>query len=117
MYGKVYIPINCLDELTRYGFNHGKEGERKGDYLSFYTEKGDIGAVIARYGVPRDKIGLCVKIVKDHGGYVESNIEDKTKKPNPQNTKPQQQALPGIFESTKYDETCHLQPNGKRKRR
>ncbi|MEM5878336.1 MAG: hypothetical protein QXF12_05660 [Candidatus Aenigmatarchaeota archaeon] len=117
MYGEVYIPISCISELSRYGFNPGKEGERKGDYLSFCTEKGDIGAILARYGVPGNKIGLCVKIVRDHGGYVGSNPEDKTKKPNPQNTKPEQQALPGIFESTEYNETCHLQPNGKRKRR
>ncbi|MCX8178858.1 MAG: hypothetical protein N3D75_03455 [Candidatus Aenigmarchaeota archaeon] len=117
MYGEVYIPIGCLNKLSRYGFNRGKEGEIKGDYLLFYTEKGDIGAVLARYGVPRDKIGLCVEIVRDHGGYVKGNTEDEIKKPNPRSAKPSQQALPGIFESTEYDETYHLQPNGKRKRR
>ncbi len=122
-YRKIYIPENVIPELEKYGFDSNKakrEGEIINNYLVFYSEKGDSGAVLARYGVPKEKIGLCVEIVKNNGGYVEGVYGDKKSvqtQPPKYNQKPQQLALPEIFEKTQYDETSHLTPNGKRKRR
>jgi len=124
-YRSVYIPVNVLPELEKYGFNSYGNYERiyKNDkeYLEFKSEKGDIGAILARCGVPKEKIGLCVTIVQQNGGYVEDvyyNLpSDVTPLMNQNLKRPRQQALPGIFESAPYDETSHLTPNGKKRRK
>ena len=95
-------------------------------YLKFQSQKGDIGAILARYGVPREKIGICVNIVQENFGYVEDVYDNQESDVTPSenqksikyiNQKPRQQALPTIFESAFYDQSSHLTPDGKRKRR
>jgi len=108
----IYIPRRVLDELSKYGFKPSDyeiivSNEPKETYLRFYSPQGSIGAVLIRYGVPRDKIGLCVTIVEENGGYVEdiyskSNPDNMINKPkeNPSQITeqiPQQLTLPGIF--------------------
>jgi len=131
-YRRIYIPRSALDELSKYGFNPRKEdctevnlgGE---GYWVFESEKGDTGAILARYNVPREKIGLCVTIVKENGGFEEDvspaykccgiNNEPYCFSQHPALKKPRQEAFPGIFNRSSYDETSHLTPDGKRKRR
>ena len=118
MYSKVYIPLVCLNELSKYGFKPNSY-YKNGGFAIFETEKGDIGAILARYNVSKEKIGLCVEIVKSFGGYTEGLNHDKDVlvKDNGYIFKPNQLALPGIFEKTQYDETSHIRSDGKRKRK
>jgi hypothetical protein len=121
----IYIPESALDELGRLGFKP-REGDyrkvyyRGRLYLEFESEKGDIGAIFGRYNLPR--IGLLVEIARSYGGF---ETEQRIQQPhNHTNSigktireQPRQLYFPGILESTRYDETSHLTPDGKRKRR
>lgn len=85
---------------------------------TYPSEKGDIGAVLARFKIDDQRIGLAVKIALDHNCYV---IEPEITKEDTESTerprRPQQLALEEIFRQADYDETYHLTPEGTRRRR
>jgi hypothetical protein len=120
----IYIPKSALDELGRLGFK-----PREGDYrevfyegqwyLEFESKKGDIGAIFGRRKLHH--IGLLVEIARSYGAFESDkpiqpyNRTNSIGKTIPE--EPRQLYLPHIFNSTPYDETSHLTPDGKKRRK
>lgn len=104
-YRQVHITQGASEELYREFSAYIQPGV-------YDTEKGDIGAVLARY--IHDRIGLAVRIARDNGCYTETPADDI------KNSEP---ALERSIEIPKqldfglriYDETSHLTAEGKRR--
>ncbi|MEM4367580.1 MAG: hypothetical protein QW350_00075 [Candidatus Aenigmatarchaeota archaeon] len=122
---RIYIPVGVIPELKKHrfklpdsGYDIFKDQKTHMTYYVFESEKGDIGAILSRYGIPREILPYLASLVQDRGGYVEDLYEDDISPlDNSRQPKPQQLAMEEIFRQAPYDETSHLTPDGKRKRR
>lgn len=87
----------------------------------YESEKGDVGAILSRYGVPRDELPLLVTLGAKFGchTYVPDTQRDVSKscESKPNESKPRQLAFDGFFRQAEYDPTSHLNPDGTRRRR
>ncbi|MBU5689450.1 MAG: hypothetical protein KQA41_04485 [Candidatus Aenigmarchaeota archaeon] len=126
---RVYIPVEAIPELQKhkfrlpsFGYSIFEDPETHRRYYVFKSKKGDIGAVLAIHGISREKLGYCTLYVKQMGGYEEDlytkSTQSNTLRQNvPRQREPQQLAMEEIFRQAQYDESSHLTPDGKRKRR
>lgn len=77
------------------------------------SEKGDIGAVLRRLGIPGSRLGLAVHIATENGCYAfEPPVDKVSSAPPPE--RPRQLCF---NLNLPYDEIAHLRPDGTRKRK
>jgi len=92
----------------------------------YESEKGDLGAIIARY-IPKGKynrryrnqiIRVAVNLARIHGceEYEPLRVRETTESNFDPSKEPHQLEMGSIFRQARYDETFHLNPNGKRRR-
>ena len=83
------------------------------------SHKGDIGAILIRYGISRSQIRVAVAIAREYGCTEEDIPEEKPRynRPSVRSMRPSHRQLSLDLGRLEVDETYYLKPDGRLKRR
>ena len=82
---------------------------------TYDSEKGDIGAVLRRMGIPSNSVGLAVHLATENGCYTIEPESPLPITPDVRNRGRPQQLTFGL--DVPYDPMLHLRPDGRKKRK